>query len=277
MQFASRHLRASLVLIVTCAALPNRAKGADEEEKEALAKATQNPVADLISVPFQDNLNFGVGPIDQKQNILNIQPVIPIELNLEWNLITRTILPVISQPDFGTGSGRTNGIGDVQFSTFLSPAHSRDWIWGVGAIVQAPTATNDVLGQGKWGIGPTIVVLHLEKGSPWVYGALVNNVSSFAGNVNRQSVNQMLIQPFINYNFPSRPGLSLGFSPIVTADWEAAGRNQWTVPLGLGLSQVLFIGKQAVSIQLGGYGNVVRPQYAATWTMRLQLSLLFPK
>jgi hypothetical protein len=257
--------------------LQSTALGApDAAAKEDLAKATQNPVADLISLPFQYNLNFGVGPEDQKQSVLNIQPVYPLELSSDWNLITRTILPVISQPSFGTPDGTTNGIGDVQFSAFMSPAHSGDWIWGAGAIVQAPSASNPVLGQGKWGIGPTVVVLHLTKGSPWVYGALVNNVTSVGGNVNRATVNQALVQPFINYNVPSRPGMSVGFSPIITANWRAQS-DQWTVPLGLGLSQVLFIGNQAVSVQLAGYSNVVRQQYTGSWTARLQLTLLFPR
>ena len=249
----------------------------DAATKEALAKATQNPVADLISLPFQDNINFGTGPVDQRQNVLNIQPVYPIELNADWNVVTRTIVPVISQPDFGRGTGTTSGIGDVQFSTFLSPAHSGDWIWGVGTILQAPTASNDVLGQGKWGIGPTAVVLHLSRDSPWVYGALINNVSSFAGDSDRKSVNQMLIQPFVNYNFRSHPGLSLSYSPVITANWEASGSNQWTVPIGMGVSQVLFVGNQALSVQLAGYSNVVRPEYGAAWTARIQVALLFPK
>ena len=263
--------------IYACAALPSVARGEpDAAAKEDLAKATQNPVADLISVPFQYNLNFGVGPDDQKQSVLNIQPVYPLELNSDWNLITRTILPVISQPSFGSPDGTTNGIGDIQFSAFMSPAHSGDWVWGVGAIAQAPSASDPVLGQGKWGLGPTAVVLHLTKGSPWVYGALVNNVTSVGGNVNRASVNQALVQPFINYNVPSRPGMSLGFSPIITANWRAQS-DQWTVPLGLSLSQILFVGNQAISLQLGGYSNVVRQQYTGSWTARLQLTLLFPK
>ena len=271
---------AALVLAFACAGtgIPNLARAApDAATKEALAKASQNPVADLISLPLQDNLNFGVGPADQKQNVLNIQPVYPIDLTANWNLVTRTIIPVITQPDFGRGGGSTSGIGDIQFSEFLSPSNSQGWIWGVGTILQAPTATNEVLGQGKWGIGPTAVALHLEKTSPWVYGALVNNVSSFAGSSNRQSVNQMLIQPFLNYNIASRPGMALSFSPIITANWEATGSNQWTVPLGLGVSQILFIGNQAVSIQVAGYSNVVRPEYAAAWTARMQFSFLFPK
>ena len=271
-------LIASACLLLPCASLSTLALAdPDAATKEALAKASQNPVADLISLPFQDNLNFGVGPADQKQNVLNIQPVYPIELNADWNVVTRTIIPVITQPDFGRGGGNTSGIGDVQFSEFLSPNHSAGWIWGVGTILQAPTATDEALGQGKWGIGPTAVALHLTKGSPWVYGALVNNVSSFAGSSNRQAVNQMLIQPFLNYNIPSRPGMALSFSPIITANWEASGSNQWLVPIGLGVSQILFIGNQAVSVQVAGYSNVVRPEYAAAWTARLQFSLLFPK
>lgn len=268
---------AAVLGIYACIALPTAALSEpDAATKEALAKATQNPVADLISVPFQYNLNFGVGPDDQKQSVLNIQPVYPLELTPDWNLITRTILPIISQPSFGTPDGTTNGIGDIQFSAFMSPAHSGEWVWGAGTIVQAPSASNPVLGQGKWGIGPTAVALHLTKGDPWVYGALVNNVTSVGGNVDRPTVNQALVQPFINYNVPSRPGLALSFSPIITANWRARS-DQWTVPLGLGLSQILFVGNQAISVQLAGYSNVVRQQYAGSWTARLQLTLLFPR
>ena len=132
----------SACLLLPCAGLPNLALAEpDAATKQALAKASQNPVADLISLPLQDNVYFGVGPADQKQNVLNIQPVYPIELNSDWNLVTRTIIPVITQPDFGQGGGNTSGIGDIQFSEFLSPSNSRGWIWGVGTVVQAPTAT----------------------------------------------------------------------------------------------------------------------------------------
>lgn len=242
-----------------------------------LAKAAQNPIADMISLPFQYNTNLNVGPQKQTQSVLNIQPVYPVKLNPEWNLVTRTILPVISQPDLGTGNGRTNGIGDIQFSAFLSPAQPARWIWGAGVIVQAPTATNDVLGQGKWGLGPTAVALRIEKGNPWVYGALVNNVWSVGGDHDRRNVNQMLIQPFVNYNFPSIPGRYLSFSPIVTADWEARSGDKWTVPLGLGIGQIMKFGTQPVNLQAAAYYNVERPTGASNWTLRLQMQFLFPK
>ncbi len=149
-----------------------------EMSAEELAKLTQNPVANLISVPFQNNTNFNVGPQKGTQNILNIQPVIPISLGENWNLITRTILPVISQPPLMPVDDRVNGLGDLQLSAFLSPANADGLIWGAGAIMQAPTNTNSVLGNERWGLGPSAVILKLEKGIPWVYSFLVNNVWS---------------------------------------------------------------------------------------------------
>ena len=162
--------------------------------------------------------------------MLNIQPVLPFSLNAEWNLITRTIVPVISNPS--PGQDRENGIGDIQFSAFLSPKQVVDgWVWGVGAIAQLDTASDDRLGQGAWGLGPTAVALHLGK--TWVYGALINNVWSVSEDEGRRSVNQMLLQPFVNYNFADAPGRYLTFAPVITADWEADSGQQWVVPLGL--------------------------------------------
>lgn len=249
------------------------------QDNEGLAKAAQNPIADMISLPFQNNTTLNAGPKSQTQNVLNIQPVFPIGLNPDWNVITRTIVPIISQPDFGLPhTDRKNGLGDFQFSAFFSPKAPTPsgWTWGVGPVAQLPTATNDVLGQGKWALGVTGVALHTVKGDPWLYGALVNNLWSVGGESDRRTVNQMLFQPFVNYNFPEYPGRYLTFSPIITADWEAKG-EQWTVPLGLGIGQIFRIGKQAVNVQAHAYYNVVKPQLGGNWTIRLQLQLLFPK
>jgi hypothetical protein len=254
------------------------AEGPGENGATALAKAAQNPIADMISLPFQYNANLNYGPEPATQSVLNIQPVIPFHLNPDWNLITRTIVPLISQPELAPGQGRTNGLGDIQFSAFLSPARSSGWIWGAGAIVQAPSATDQVLGQGKWGLGPTAVALHTAPGDPWLYGALINNVTSVGGQSGRPDVNQMLIQPFINYNFPEHPGRYLTFSPIITANWEAdQSKNRWTVPLGLGIGQIMRWGRQPVNLQAAAFYNVARPDYAANWNIRLQLVFLFPK
>jgi hypothetical protein len=238
-----------------------------------LAKKTQNPVADLISVPFQNNINFGVGPNDDVQYILNIQPVIPFRLTEDWNLISRTIAPLIYQPELAPGVGEVFGLGDIQQSLFLSPAKPGQLIWGIGPIFQFPSATDDALGQGKWGAGPTAVALTMQ--GPWVFGALINNVWSFAGDDARPDVNQMLIQPFLNFNLPA--GWYLTASPVVTANWKADSDNRWTVPIGGGAGKILKIGAQPVNVQLSAYYNVVRPDDAAEWQLRLQIQLLFPK
>jgi hypothetical protein len=250
-----------------------------ELSPEDLAKIAQNPVGNLISVPFQENAYFNVGPLNGTQNVLNIQPVIPISINDDWNIITRTILPIVSLPAFAPGQGSTSGISDVQISAFLSPAKPGAWIWGVGVITQLPTHSNDLLGNNNAGLGPSFVILNLEQGSPWVYGVLVNNIWSVgsSGNPfsNAPKYNNGLIQPFLNFNFES--GAYLTTSPIITVNWEAKGSQQWSVPLGGGVGKLFKIGKLPVNTQLGGYYYVVRPDFAPNWQIRAQVQFMFPK
>jgi len=254
-------------------ALPARAKLSAEE----LARIAQNPVVAMVSVPLQNNTNFNTGPLSGTQNVLNIQPVIPVTINQDWNLITRTIVPLIWQPEFVPGQGSSFGLGDIQLSGMVSPAEpgAGGLIWGLGAIAQLPTNTGDELGNKNWGLGPQGVVLRLAKGSPWVYGALVNNVWSLSGSKQGGSYSNFLLQPFVNYNFPG--GLYLNSVPIITANWKADGGQQWTVPLGLGVGKIFHLGKLPVNTQLGGYYNVVKPDDAANWQLRLQLQFMFPK
>ena len=254
--------------------IPTSAHSAGDSD---LARAAQNPVADMISLPFQNNTNFNVGPLDKTQNILNIQPVYPVSLNDEWNLITRTIVPLISQPAFTPSQDREFGLGDIQFSAFFSPKKptAGGIIWGAGAIAQFDTASDDRLGQGVFGLGPTAVAL--TSTGPWVIGGLANNVWSVSEDSGRQNVNQFLFQPFINYNFPDVPGRYLTFAPIITANWEADSGDRWTVPLGLGVGQIFKIGKQPMNGQVSAYYNVEKPEYGADWQLRIQLQFLFPK
>jgi hypothetical protein len=242
---------------------------------EELAKMAQNPVANLISVPFQNNTNFNVGPLNGTQNILNIQPVIPISLNKDWNLITRTILPVITQPGSVPDQGSTTGLGDMQISAFLSPANAVGLIWGAGAIVQAPTHSDSQLGNKHWGLGPTAVALHLRPGDPWVYGALVNNVWSGGAGGNDPSYNNFLLQPFVNYNLPG--GVYLNSAPVITANWKAEGSQRWTVPLGGAVGKIFHFGPLPVNMQLGAYYNVIKPDNGADWQLRFQMQFMFPK
>lgn len=248
---------------------------AEQQSAEELAKKVQNPVADLISVPLQNNFNFNVGPEDGLQYVLNVQPVIPIKLSADWNLITRTIVPIISQPGFSPGQDRVNGIGDIQFTPFLSPRNSEGLIWGVGPIVQFPTNSNDRLGNDRWGLGASVVALKLSKGSPWVYGALVNNIWSVSGSNSDPSYSNFLIQPFLNYNFSG--GFYLSSAPIITANWKADSGDRWTVPLGGGAGKIVHFGRLPVNLQLQAYYNVATPDNGADWQLRFQVQFLFPK
>ena len=246
----------------------------DKNSVEELAKAAQNPVADMISLPFQNNTNFGYGPDDDIQNVLNIQPVVPFHLNENWNLITRTIAPLIYQPEVVEGTGDEFGLGDINFTAFFSPKNpTKGIIWGAGPIFVLPTATDEKLGSEKWSAGPSAAALTIQ--GPWLYGALINNVWSFAGDDDRDDVNAMLIQPFVNYNLPD--GWYLTSSPVITANWEADSDNTWTVPVGGGVGKIFRIGNQPMNGQIQAFYNVEKPAVVGDWTLRLQLQFLFPK
>jgi len=246
--------------------------GAKPAAEEDLAKQSQNPIADLVSVPFQSNTNFNTGPFNRTQEVLNIQPVVPLHINADWNMISRTIVPVISQPDPILNSS-TNGIGDITQSLFLSPVHSDPLIWGVGPVFTVPSATDPILGQGKVLLGPTVVLLTTP--GHWVIGVLANNQWSVGGDPLRPHVNAFLAQPFINYNMAH--GWFLTTSPIITANWRAAPGQQWTVPVGGGIGRVFRIGDQPVNLSIAGYYNVERPTGTSTWQLRTSFALLFPE
>ncbi len=258
------------VLLCTILAL-NQNVSADQEED--LAKQAQNPIADLISLPFQNDINFNLGPHNRTQNILNIQPVIPFNLSEKWNLITRTIAPLIYQPDVTRSSGGEFGLGDINTTLFLSPAKESTVTWGLGPIISFPTATDKSLGTDKWSAGPSLVLLTTP--GPWVLGFLTSNIWSFAGDSDRADVNQFLLQYFINYNFQG--GWYLSSTPINTANWEADDGNRWTIPIGGGPGKVFRVGKLPVNFRTQVYYNVEKPDLGPEWTLRLQLQFLFPK
>ena len=267
-----KRVRVVVMFVAICSFLCMPSWAQDMNESQ-LAQKAQNPVSDLISLPFQNNMNFDVGPRDETQNILNIQPVAPFSLTEKWNLITRTIVPIIWQPEFVPGRGRTTGLGDINFTGFLSPAEPGRIIWGAGPILQFPSATDDVLGAGKWGAGPSAVFLMMNP--PWVNGVLINNVWSFAGSDTRRDVNQMLIQPFANYNLPN--GWYLVTAPVITANWEAASGNRWTLPIGMGAGKVFRLGRLPLNGSAQGYYNLDKPVTSGDWTLRLQIQVLLPK
>ena len=239
--------------------------------RESLAEEAQNPIANLISLPFQNNTTFGLGPNqDRILNVLNIQPVVPFALSKDLNLVTRTILPIASQPALD-GSQRS-GLGDLNPSFFFVPKPKGSWTLGVGPTVLLPTATDQSLGSGQWGAGPAGVAVY-TKGA-WVAGALVNQIWSFAGDRDRAAVSAFLVQPFVNYNLPG--GWYLVSSPIITANWQRAN-DQWIVPVGGGFGRVFRVGRQPINASLQAYGNVIKPDGFGDVTVRAQIQFLFPK
>ncbi len=245
----------------------------EEAQAEALQKAVQNPVASLISVPLQNNMNMGYGPFNRTQDVLNIQPVIPARISENWNLITRVIQPLVWQPYPNQNTGGEYGLGDMNPSFFLSPAKPGKLIWGAGPTMVIPTATSDTTGQGQFSLGPSVVVL--AQPPHWTLGALVNNVWSVAGESGRAPVNQMLLQYFINYNM--KKGWYLQTAPIITANWRATSGNIWTVPFGGGVGRIMKLGFQPINWQLQFYGNAAYPTGGSSWTFRGQIAFLFPK
>jgi hypothetical protein len=254
-------------LFVSAAAFPVTA-----QEEGDLARAAQNPIADLISLPFQNNTAFDWGPQGGTLNVLNIQPVLPFTLSDGVNLITRTILPVVTQPELSPGQGSKTGLGDLTFTAFFSPRNAGSVTWGAGPVVLIPTATNDRLGTNKWGVGPSAVVLTIA--GRWVAGALASQVWSFAGSGD-SDVSSFLAQPFINLNLEN--GWYLVTAPIWTANWKASEGNKWTIPMGGGAGKVFAIGSQPINANAQLYYNVARPDFVGRWSSRFQVQLLFPK
>ena len=240
------------------------------EEIGELAKATQNPIANLISLPIQNNTTFKWGAKEEALNVANVQPVIPFEISDDWNLITRTILPIISQPAITPDQDRENGIGDTSLTGWLSPAAAGKWIWGLGATVNIPTSTDPRLGYDEWAVGPSVVLLTMPGN--WVVGGLVSNIWDVNAD---EQINFMFSQLFANYNL--KDGWYLVTAPIITADWEADSDNRWTIPIGGGAGRVFKAGKQPMNINVQLYYNVEAPTIVGDWSSRIQVQWMFPK
>jgi hypothetical protein len=251
-------------VLVLGLASPSRAQTSAAE----LSKEAANPLADLISLPFQNNTDFGLGDFDRTRNILNIQPVVPLA---DGNIITRTILPVAWLPDLGAESGSlSTGLADTLFTAFYAvPAGSLTV--GVGPALEIPTG-GSARGSKKWSVGPSAVAL--AQPGPWTLGILVNNVWSFAGDSDRADVNKGLLQYFIVRQLGS--GWYVSSAPSITVNWKADPGQRWTVPFGAGFGKVAFLGKLPVNVQFGAYVNAVKPDIGPDWQLRVQFQALLP-
>ncbi len=241
------------------------------QSKENLAKATQNPVAPMISVPFQNNWDFGIGPADAMRYTLNFQPVVPFSLNSEFNLVVRTIVPYIYAEAPVKGGHDESGLGDITQSFFFVPKKSMDgWIVGAGPVFYYPSATNDALGGEKWGTGPTVVALKQENGL--TYGFLSNHIWSFAGKKYRDEISATFIQPFFSYT--TKTYTIFGVNTESTYDWV---NSQWTVPVNLSVTQMLKIGSLPLTCQAGYRYYLDAPDDGPDWGLRFTITFLFPE
>jgi hypothetical protein len=248
--------------------------------KQDLGSAMQNPIGAIYSVPIEVNTDFGAENGDA--TFIQFQPVYPFSLG-EWNMVNRTIIPFIDAPGGRPGSPgnpspeegeRTFGLGDIMHTSFFSPAKAGKLIWGIGPVINLPTATSDVLGSGKWSAGPSIVLLTTPK--PWVFGCLLGNMWSFAGDDDRADVNQLFLQPFITYNMEK--GWFLTTSPIITANWNADSGQTWMVPLGGGVGRQFKLGgKIASQFMVQYFYNVAKPDGAPDSSLRFTFQMAFPK
>jgi hypothetical protein len=263
-----------LTPVVIMAAEEIQSQPTAESSATDLAKQVQNPIADLVSLPFQWNSYFETGPKGKTQNVLLIQPIIPMSLNNNWNVIARPIIPLVEMPPLVDGQNRNHGLGNIQFQGFFSPKEPvKDWILGFGPYLEFPTNSgpDNRLGSDNWSAGPAVVALQMK--GHWVYGGLLSHLWSYYGN--DPEVNLTSIQPFLNYNMDD--GWYLSASPVITADWSADSSETWTVPIGGGVGRVFRIGKQPVNTSLKAYYNVETPRTGADWQLQFQLQFMFPK
>jgi len=274
-------LGATAVLAVTLTY--GRAWAQQSQSTQDLAVASQNPVAAMYSLPFENNIYNGVGPKhNATANGFDIEPVLPFTFG-DWNIISRTIAPLIYLPSLATGpheitddslfSSSHFGLGDINQAFYLSPANPGDLIWGVGPSFNLPTATATPLGSAKFSMGPTAVALVTPK--PWVAGVLARQLWSVAGPSDRPNVNQFLLQPFVNYNMED--GWYLVSAPIITAKWTAKSGNRWVFPIGAGFGKLFKIGEQPVSASLQAFDYVASPNGGPRWAIRAYLQFLFPR
>lgn len=240
-------------------------------DSSELAKKLSNPVADLISVPFQLNYDEGLGPKDGGRFTLNVQPVVPLTLTEHWNLIVRTIVPIIYQESVADGVDSDFGLGDTVQSFFFSPKEPvGGWIVGAGPVALWPTGTEPRLRSESLGFGPTAVALRQSKG--WTYGALANHLWSVTNSADHEQVNATFLQPFVSYTWPS--ATTLGLNTESSYDWAS---HRWTVPINLTLAQLVVFGNQPVQFTVGVRYYAEAPAAGPEWGLRFAVTFLFPK
>ncbi len=271
--FISPAARFAIVILATAASLIlSAAIAAGQDSQSELAKLARNPIADLVSVPLENDFYFNAGENRATAYVLNIQPVIPFHLGDDWNLITRTIVPLASAPALAPGMGGVTGLGDINPTFFFSPKSNAEWIWGFGPTFTLPTASDRRLGAGEWSAGPAFGLSY--SSGPWVLGGIADNQWSFAGWGNGGG-NQLSLEPGITYTFDD--GWYLTSGPTITANWDSATANRWTLPFGGGFGKATEFDQASFVLQLQAFYFAEKPQFDPNWQLSVTLQLLFPE
>jgi hypothetical protein len=252
-----------------------------EKEATSLAKQSQNPVANMVSLPLQYNYYANGGLGTASEMVLNVQPVLPLPIGRNWLLVSRTIVPFVSipLPEVGLANGisqlarpQFGGIADIQEQAYFTSSKPGKWTWAVGPVLSFPTATNRLARTGQWGLGPTAVALTMP--GPWVIGTLINNVWRIGGTSNGHELDTFTLQPFVNYNLAHAWAIST--APLITSDWSAREGNRWTVPIGAGVSKIAHVGDQPLNFILQYYHNVEHPELGGSNQLRMEVAALWP-
>lgn len=243
----------------------------DETE---LSKRARNPLPDIIIVPIQNNANLDYGPAQGMQDGINIQPLISFRLFPGVNLITRTVIPFIVNPDLGRIPA-TSGLGDVQFTPYLSPDNGSHWTFGLGPVLQIPTHTNPMLGNNNLGLGPAFAVFHASKTEPWALGLLANTAWSLGTDPQAPRYATGSFQPLLSYHISE--GIYLTSSPMIKADWTARPDHQVLLPVGGGIGKLFHLGNVTLNAEVSAYYNVMKRDLDADWQLRVQVQIVFPR
>jgi len=241
---------------------------AQETTRQDVSRVQKNPFADSVKVSLEFDSAFRIGPKDATGGNMNAQAVIPVPLSSDWVLITRSTLPVTYAP----GPPDVFGSGDLQSSLFLSPTQTGDWTWGIGPVLQLPTASDDRLGTGKWSAGPTLGLVYVA--GPWCNGVIVGQLWSLGGDPTREAVKQTSLEVLVSYTWES--GWYVQTDPVMTRDWLAKPRDAWTIPVGLDAGKVFQLGSRSISVQVGAYDLAQRPRGSAEYVVRGQIQFAFP-
>jgi hypothetical protein len=262
-----------LTIIATLVAVLSVAAGSIAQEAKRsesdLARQLQNPLTNstLLRLPLQRDFSSYTDRNNPTQTIISANSMIPFSFTPGWNTNARSVSPVFT----GKSGAGGFGIRDLSLSALVTPADVPTVTWGLGPALSFPAA-NSAARNDKRGVGISGAAVYSLKA--WVGGVFISNTWSFEGSSPGRNANQMVVQPFLNYNLSK--GWYLTSAPAITVDWQSNGSEAWTVPVGGGVGKVVSLYGQMFNLGAQGYVYPVHPAPGNTWAVQTTLQWLFP-